>query len=435
MRPRDAQYRKMELVDIIEKLGLALAIGLLVGVVRGWQAHEGKPGGRRTAGIRTFGLAGFLGGLAGYLYILSGIVLPAVMLGTFGVALTAIRLRETTEEQDYSLAGLVAGLVVFALGLVAMVGAAEIAAAGAVVTAIVLAARRGLHEFLERLTWLELRAALVLAAMTLIALPLLPNRTVDPWGAINPFELWLLTVMIAAISCIGYAAIRIAGPNRGILFAGAAGGLASSTATTLSFARFAAKAPQSATRLAAGAAVAGALSAARVLVIGSALAPAVVPMLASALVPLILVFLAGSVFLMRRRSVEDASAPSLSLDNPLDLSAVLRFGALLGVVTLVSRVLLDQIGTASLFAVAGVSGLVDVDAITLSTVRLVDGQVSAAMAAGVILLAVGVNMVAKVVLAIWAGGGGYGRALGAITAFALAAGTAVFLLASGVNAL
>lgn len=424
----------MELLDIIQRLSLALATGLLVGLVRGWQAHEGKPGGRRTAGIRTFGLAGFLGGLAGYLYGLTGIVLPAVMLATFGIALTAIRLRETAEEQDYSLAGLVAGLVVFVLGAVAFIGEMEIAAAGAVTTAIVLAARRGLHEFLERLTWLELRAALVLAAMTLIALPLLPNRTVDPWDALNPFELWLLTVMIAGISCVGYAAIRLAGPRRGILFAGAAGGLASSTATTLSFARFAAKAPQSAERLAAGAAVAGALSAARVLIVGGLLAPAVMPMLAAALVPMVLVFLGGSVFLIRRTSA-DGGAPGLSLDNPLDLAAVLRFGLLLGLVTLVSRILLDQIGTASLFAVAGVSGLVDVDAITLSTVRLVDGPVSAATAAGAVLLAVGVNMVTKAGLAIVAGGGGYGRALTAITAAAIAAGALVFLFASGVDAL
>ena len=418
----------MELVELIQRLSLALAVGLLVGLVRSWQVKDGGAGGHQTAGIRTFGLAGLLGGLGGYLGTLWGVAMPAVLFGVFGLALTAIRLRESSNEQDYSLAGLVAGLVVFALGLVAVTGEMVVAVAGAVATAGILAARRSLHAFLEKLTWLELRAALVLLAMSLIALPLLPNRTIDPWGAINPFELWLLTVMIAGISCTGYAAIRLAGTGRGILFAGAAGGLASSTATTLSFARFAAKSPPAARRLAAGAAIAGALSAARVLVVGSVLAPSVLPALGSVLIPVILVFVAGSLLLVRRPGA-NAGAPSLALDNPLDLFAVLRFGALLGVISLVSRILLEQVGAASLFVVAGISGLVDVDAITLSTVRLVGDTLSAPTAVAALLLAVAVNMTTKAVLALVAGGRDYGRALAITTAVALSAGGLALVLA------
>lgn len=415
----------MELFDTVQRLTAALAIGILVGVVRGWQEQEHRDDGIRRAGIRTFGLAGFLGGLAGYLQTLSGPVLPVALLLLFGTAVIVVRLREVARVEDFSLAGVIAAFAVFGLGVVAVSGAMEIAGAGAVAVAVVLATRRSAHAFLERLTWLELRAALVLLVMTLIALPLLPNRTVDPWGALNPFELWLLTVMIALISCTGYAAIRIAGPKRGIVFAGAAGGLASSTATTLSFARFAADAPQNARRLAAGAIIAGALSAGRVVVIAGALAPALIRPLAMSLLPVVLVFAATAFLLMRGRGrgrkAEDAP-PGLELDNPLDLAAVLRFGALLGAVTLVSRLLLDWLGSGTLYLVAAVSGLVDVDAITLSTARLAGGDVALATATGAILVATAVNLLTKAGLALIAGGRAYGVPLAAATALGIAGG-------------
>lgn len=413
----------MEVFDTVQRLTAALAIGILVGVVRGWQEQEHRDDGIRRAGIRTFGLAGFLGGLAGYLQTLSGPVLPVALLLLFGVAVIVVRLREVARVEDFSLAGVIAAFAVFALGVVAVSGAMEIAGAGAVAVAVVLAARRSAHAFLERLTWLELRAALVLLVMTLIALPLLPNRTVDPWGALNPFELWLLTAMIALISCTGYAAVRIAGPKRGIVFAGAAGGLASSTATTLSFARFAAAAPQNARRLAAGAIIAGALSAGRVVVIAGALAPALIRPLTMSLLPVVLVFAAAAFLLMRGRRTKTAeSPPGLELDNPLDLAAVLRFGALLGAVTLVSRLLLDWLGSGTLYLVAAVSGLVDVDAITLSTARLAGGDVALATATGAILVATAVNLLTKAGLALIAGGRAYGLPLAAATALGIAGG-------------
>jgi uncharacterized membrane protein (DUF4010 family) len=419
----------MELLDTVQRLSAALAIGILVGIVRGWQEQEHRDDGIRRAGIRTFGLAGFLGGLAGYLQTLSGPVLPVALLLLFGAAVIVVRLREVEVVEDFSLAGVTAALAVFALGVVAVAGAMEIAGAGAVVVAVVLAARRSAHAFLERLTWLELRAALVLLVMTLIALPLLPNRTVDPWGALNPFELWLLTVMIALISCTGYAAIRIAGPKRGIVFAGAAGGLASSTATTLSFARFAAEAPRNARRLAAGAIIAGALSAGRVVVIAGALNPALIRPLALALVPVVLVFAVTAFILMRgRQGKRKDTSPGLDLDNPLDLAGVLRFGALLGGVTLVSHLLLDWLGSATLYLVAAVSGLVDVDAITLSTARLAGGDVALDTATGAILLATAVNLVTKAGLALVAGGRAYGLPLAVATALGIAGGAVGFAI-------
>ncbi|WP_018239960.1 MgtC/SapB family protein [Ensifer sp. BR816] len=416
----------MDLVEVFQRLGVAFSIGLLVGCERGWQERDERSGGR-TAGIRTFGLAGFLGGLAGYLQTLSGPIAPAVLLLLFGGAFILFRMREAKEEEDFGVTTVVAALVVFALGATAVLGDVRVAAAGSVATTALLAAKRSLHTFLRQLTWLELRAALVLLAMTLVALPLLPNETIDPWDVLNPFELWLLTITIAAISFVGYVAIRVAGPRRGILFAGAAGGLVSSTALTLTFARFASEAPESARRLASGAAIAGALSLIRVLVIGGAMAPVLLTPLAIALVPAVLVLVAASVLVIRRGGKQ--SAPDLHLDNPFELGEVLRFGALLGAVIVASKVLVDKLGQRMLFAVAAISGLMDLDAITLSTARLTGPTVDLTTAVAAILIAVVVNLLTKVVLAFTAGGNGpYAVTLAVATVVAIAAGALAYFI-------
>lgn len=417
----------MDPLELFYRLGVALAIGLLVGTERGWRERK-TPAGGRTAGIRTFGLVGFLGGLSGYLHQLTGPILPAILMIVLAAAFILAKWQETEDDHDYSVTSVVAALVVFALGMLALLGDLSTASAGGVAVAAVLAARHSLHGLVRRITWVELRAALTLLVMTLIALPLLPDRAIDRWGALNPFELWLFTVMIAAISFAGYVAIRIAGPRIGILLAGAAGGLVSSTALTLSFGRFSRDAEESARHLSAGAAIAGALSLTRVLVLGSALSFSLLMPLAVSLVPAILVFVAAGFFMLRDDKAK-GDIPDLQLKNPFDLSTVLPFGALLGAVAFVTKVLPEYLGTSSLYGIAALSGLVDVDAITLSTARLAGTTVPLATAAEAILIAVAVNVATKAGLAVKAGSQTYGRALGLMSAASLAAGAIGHLVA------
>lgn len=415
----------MDIIEAFQRLSLALAIGVLVGVERGWQERDMAPG-KRTAGIRTFGLAGFLGGLAGFLHITIGPALPAAIFVMFGAAFIVFNRYEAEQEQDYSVTGVIAALAVFALGTVAAVSDMMVAAAGGVAVTALLAARQSLHGFLRNLTWLELRAALVLLAMTLVALPLLPNRTVDPWDSLNPFQLWLLTIMIAAISYVGYLAIQIAGPRFGTLFAGAAGGLVSSTAVTLSFARLSLKRSeggqeQGSRDLAAGAAVAGGLSIGRALVVCGIIAPVLIQPLAAAFGPIVIVFFSSGL-LMMWRSTADTGATDVNPDNPFEFLTVLRFGALLGFIMVISRVLIDQIGVSAIFGVALLSGIADLDAITLSTSRLAGTVLSTDIAATAILLAAAVNLVTKMILAISFGNRAYSRPFTFTTIAAIAAG-------------
>lgn len=414
----------MEVIEEFQRLALALAIGILVGIERGWQNRDLEAGGR-VAGIRTYALAGFLGGLAGFLNKLAGPIIPAAMLLAYATAFAAFSFRESSARHDHSVTSVVAALVVFSLGFMAVVSDMRLAAAGAVATAGLLAARHSLHGFLKNLTWAELRSALVLLAMSFVALPLLPNRTIDPWDAFNPFEIWLMTIFIAAISYVGYLAVRIAGTRFGILFAGAAAGFVSSTAVTLSFARLSVEKEPLSRRLASAAAIAGALSLSRALVISGFLAPALLPGVMAALLPAIAVF-AGVSFWLIGRSGESKEQPDLSLENPFELWTVLRFGALLGVVSFLSKVMVEALGSSSIVAIALVSGIPDVDAITLSIVRLASNSVPLSTAALAILCAASVNLITKTVMAVSFGTRSYGRILFATTLAAISIGAATY---------
>ena len=221
------------------KLGVALAIGLLVGLERGWRERD-EPSGSRTAGLRTYGIFGLLGGVfaAVSLALGSSIVLGAAFLG-FAALFGLFEYRESRHDENFSVTGLMAGLGVFGLGALAVVGDYRVAAAGGTALAGILASREMLHGALRRLSWVELRSALVLAAMTVIVLPLLPDRTIDPWGGFNPREVWFFTVLIATISYLGYIAVRMLGTTRGLIVSGLAGALVSSTAVTVALARMA----------------------------------------------------------------------------------------------------------------------------------------------------------------------------------------------------
>jgi uncharacterized membrane protein (DUF4010 family) len=200
--------------SMILRLGFALAIGLIVGIERGWRERD-APAGSRTAGIRTYGLSGLLGGVfAALAQVVGAPLLLAVGFLGFAAVFAWFKVREEQADESFSVTGVVAALVVFGLGALAVAGDSKAAAAAGVATAGLLALRDPLHGFLERLTWRELRSALLLAAMTVIVLPTLPNTTIDPWGGVNPRKIWFFTVLTAGISYAGYVAVKVAGPAR-----------------------------------------------------------------------------------------------------------------------------------------------------------------------------------------------------------------------------
>ena len=225
-----------ENLDTLERLGVALALGLLIGLERGWERRE-LPEGERVAGFRTFGLISLLGGVTTVLLPDSRPALFGSMIAVLGVVVALGYWRESERSKDLSLTTTVAELLTFALGALAGAGNLIAAAATAVVATLVLGFKPEMHELLERIERPELLATLRLLLISVVLLPILPDRGFGPWSAVNPYSIWWMVVMVAAISYVGYFGIRLLGSERGLLITGLFGGLVSSTAVTASFAR------------------------------------------------------------------------------------------------------------------------------------------------------------------------------------------------------
>ncbi|OCC05860.1 hypothetical protein BA190_06450 [Labrys sp. WJW] len=417
----------MSQTEIIARLAVALGIGMLVGLERGWRTREEEDH-QRVAGLRTFALTGLIGGVTGALSHVTGpVILGFVFLGVAG-ALTTFHWLEAKAEGNFSATSLVAGLLTFLLGAYALMGDVQIAAAGGVAMTILLALREQLHGLVRGLTWPEIKAVLVLLAMSCVLLPILPDRTVDPWQTLNPWQLWLFAILIAGISFGGYVAIRLFGDRLGVILASLAGGLSSSTATTMALARMAGTHPQSWSILVAGMLSAGAIMVLRVGFIASLLNPGLLAGLAAPVLAAAAVQVLGACALAIRRV--DHGAPKLELSNPLELGSALKLAAFMAVVLVAGKLLQQSYGGAGVMMLAAVSGLADVDAVTVSIARMSLADLGPGSAALAIGLAVAVNALAKVGMAAYAGGWRCALPFGAISLLAVAAGGAAGYLAS-----
>jgi uncharacterized membrane protein (DUF4010 family) len=321
-------------------------------------------------------------------------------------------------------------LLAFALGVFAVVGDKAAAAASGVAVAGLLALKGALHAMVRRLTWPELRSVLMLLAMSVILLPVLPNQPIDPLGAINPFEIWLLTVLIGLISFAGYVAIKLTGAKRGIIITGLAGGLASSTAATLTLAKLARGHPERSALMAGGALIAGATMMLRVAAIAGALRPSLLSLLLPPLAVAAAVTIIVALLLVVRGSPGSGSNEDteIAIGNPLDLGAALKFGALLTVIGVVAHVATRFAGSAGAYLLAALSGIADVDAITLSMARLAEEGLDAGVVARAILIAAGVNTISKVVIGWMAGGAALGRWMTVVSVAAILAGFGAYAL-------
>ncbi|MGZ5988431.1 MAG: MgtC/SapB family protein [Rhizomicrobium sp.] len=414
----------MDTYALLERLLLALAIGLLIGVERGWREREGKEG-SRAAGVRTYALIGLLGGVCALLVSFVGNFFLGSALLAFAGSLALFEWREAHARNSASATGMIAGLVAFVLGAYAALGDMVVAGASGIAATVILAEREALHTFVENLKWSELRAALLLLVMTFVLLPLLPNHPVDPWGALNPRQLWLMMVIIAALSYVGYICIRLAGDRAGLIYAAAAGGLVSSTTVTWTYARLGRAQPNSSLPLAAGVTTSWAVSLMRMCAIATALTPALAWPLAKIL-GLPVALLIGVTLLMYRRSETLSQKSPLVLTNPFELSEVLKFGLLLAAVTLVAKLAGTGTNQLGLIPLAAVSGLVDVDPITLSTARIAGQTITLPYAAIVIVVAGGANLLCKTVLAVTLGSRPFAVYVAAVSLATAASATALW---------
>ncbi len=384
----------MDLI-LFRDLAIAVLIGALVGLERERQDAPEKE--HRIGGLRTFTLFALAGALSAWLARETGAhwIFATTVAAVAALVLASYVLLVGSGKATAGLTTEIAAVTVTLLGGVTLYGYPQVAVAVAIVVSALLALKQPLHGLAHRIGEDDLLAGLKLLFASFIVLPLLPDRAIDPLGALNPYGLWLLVVLISALSLVGYAAVRMLGAGVGTALTGTFGGLVSSTAVTLSFARRS-KVEGHDDALAAGILLAWTVMFARVTVIAALVQPALVPPL---LVPIggMGLLTAGLALWSLRRArtsgaAEDVDVP---LTNPFSLASAIRVALAFAVVLVVVKLVERYLPNEGLYLVAAVAGLTDVDAITVSLARFVADGGASALAVQAIVLAVFSNTIVK----------------------------------------
>ncbi|EPW3765207.1 MgtC/SapB family protein [Vibrio fluvialis] len=380
--------------NVVWNLLVALLLGAIVGTQRGWVARNNVEG-SRVAGIRTFSLVGLYGGLSAILAAhYSPLLLGFALLALVVLASIAFVLKQR-KSQDISITGVVSLLVTFVLGSLAVSGEPVLAAAAAVITAVVLDNKKELHEALQKLQEYELDAALRLMLISVVMLPLLPNQSYGPWQALNPYEIWWMVVLIASISFLGYFAIKIGGAKRGVLFTSVFAGFSSSTALTLQFSNLSRDQPTISPLLASGILLCCGTMFPRLLIVASLINTELTPILWPVIIVMMIGLYIPAWFIWRSTDVDFNEDQSANHKNPLALQSALWFGVILAIIMLLAHALSDWFGQAGTLALSAVSGITDVDAITLALGRQSTHSLDAYTAAMGIIIAASVNTLVK----------------------------------------
>ena len=378
---------------------VAMAIGLLMGLER-----ERNPAAK--AGLRTFALTALLGVLAAHLATALGeLWLIAVGLLLVGGMMIAAYLRSPQQpDGDPGTTTVAALMLCYGLGVLVWHDEIQLSVMLGITATLLLYFKPELRGLSQQLTRRDLLSVLQFAVLSLIILPLLPNQNYGPYGAINPYQIWWMVVLIAGVGLAGYAALRLVGQERGAVMLGLLGGLVSSTATTLSFSRHARASSEMIPIAVIVIVLANLVVLVRLLVLALLLAPGVLAQLAPVLAGGLIAGGLGAAYGVRRLRPQ-GKLPPLAMGNPTELRPALGFGLMYAVVLLAAAWLSDWLGPRGLYYVALVSGLTDVDAITLSSLRLHNlDKLSVSVVVNVVVLAVMANLAFKSVLTLTIGG-------------------------------
>lgn len=374
------------------RFAVALGLGMLIGLER--ERAKGQDGG---AGVRTFALIALAGAIAGHLQNDLGLDWLALAIFVAVGALLVSSYVLTARHGDTGITTEVSALLSFLLGLLCAHGQLQMAAWVAVAMALMLALKDWLHQLARRIDATDVEATLKFAIVTLIVLPLVPDRDYGPvpLDVLNPYKVWLMVVLISGLNFISYLLIKVVGTEHGIGLAGLLGGLASSTAVTLGFSQRSLQAGADARALALGILLAWTVMFFRVVVMTGLVSGALGLRLAIAMGALCLVSLGACYWLWRRRPAQERGEVSAG-QNPFELGEAIKFGLLFGIVVFVARAAQVYLGDAGLYLAAGVAGLSDVDAITLAMAdRARDNAQNLDVAARAIVIAVLANTLVK----------------------------------------
>lgn len=406
---------------IFEKLGLALMLGLLVGMQR--ERAES-----RLAGFRTFPLVTVLGTVAGLLaHDLGAWVLAAGLIGVVGISVIGNLHKLKDGEPEPGLTTEFALLLMYAVGAYLVFGPQVVCIAVGGGVAVLLQFKPELHGFVRRLEDGDVRAIMQFVLLAFIVLPVLPNRTFGPFDVINPYNIWQMVVLIVGISLGGYIIYKFFGQQAGIVFGGILGGVISSTATTAGYARRTREAPEMARTAALVIMIASTIVYIRVLLEIQLVAPRFLPIAA----PRIGAMMGVSVLLCAlwwwRMPREKSELPEQ--ENPAEIKPAIFFGLMYAFILLLVAAVRHYLGNTALFLVAGISGLTDMDAITLSTSRLVHaGQLEPRNGWQMVIIAAMSNLFFKAGMVATLGSRELLKEVAVLFGISIAAGAAILIL-------
>ncbi|WIM06181.1 MAG: MgtC/SapB family protein [Candidatus Nitricoxidivorans perseverans] len=408
----------------IETFATSLAIGLLIGLERERQPDT-------KAGLRTFALVALLGTLSGLIATATGAgwILAAGLLAV-GATMIAALAVDPLDSGDPGTTSVIAMMVCYGLGAVVWFGHGTLAVMLAIATTLLLYFKTELHGWSRNLTRKDLISILQFAVLSFVILPILPNRDFGPFDALNPHQIWLMVVLISGVSLAGYAALRFVGVRHGAPVIGFFGGLVSSTATTMVFARHA-RGEEGFIRTATVVILlANLVVMLRLCLVAAIVAPGLLPTLAMVLGGGLILGLAVTAWSWRSLGAH-GELPMPEVRNPTEIRTALSFGLLYAAVLFLAALLEDAAGSKGLYLVALASGLTDVDAITLSSLRLHNlEKLAAQQAVFSVALATLSNLAFKSGLVIAIGGGPLARrALPGLLAIAAGIAAGMFFVA------
>lgn len=432
----------MEGFEPFGSLGVALVVGVLIGFEREQSAPD-DPEERHAfvGGARTYPLVALTGALSMLLARQAG---PAVLwlafVGIFAFLMIAYA-DVVRRDRDRGLTSEIAFIVTFLLGalatsqdLIEPVSRRAITLLSvAVITTVILSIKPRLHAFAERVSKDDVFATLKFLLVAIVVLPLLPNRTYDPLEVINPYKIGWMVVLIAGIDFVGYVSVRALGSGRGLGLTGLVGGLASSTAVTLSMSGRAREEPRLAPSCALAVVTASTVMFPRVLVEVAVVHPPLVTELAIPLGTMTLAGLGAVAYFYRRSRAMPKTTEALEIHNPFELFSALKWGLLFTAVLLLAKLATKYLGDRGSYLAGLLAGTTDVDAITLSMANLAKNEsVAPAVAVTTVIIGAAANTVVKGGMTLVIGGWHFGRlVLGAFLALMVggALGIAIVWLA------
>ncbi len=389
--------------DIVKSIFITIVLGFIIGMHRSmtYIYRNEQP----IAGSRTFALIALLGYLSGWLQqYVPGFVL--VSLSVFGILTAISYLLKVQTLKKLGMTSQVAALVTFSLGLMVWFGLENYAISIGVIMIVLLEIKPRLKRIESHISATDINAVVLLLAMSFVVLPILPDEMLGPYKLFNPYKTWLMAVIIAAISFVGYIAIKIFGQKHGLFLTGAAGGLVSSTAVSVSLSRMYQNRVNLLDSYAGGIAVACTFMYLRVLFEAFVIYPELAARLAPAYLGATIGGLVFSYYFYTRSEAADINIENESIGkNPLQLSEAIKFGFVFGIIYGAISFVQTRYGDVGVYFVSFLSGITDVDAITLSLSQLArDSRLSETSSMIGIVIASVTNSLVKLVIVFWLGG-------------------------------